>query len=496
MTSGSTVPVLVAGAVDLVYPNPSIHGICEVGELGSKGFVGRMFDSPRFLLFLLVGMVVAFIVTQVEIKRDERPLGTAEELMEIAQRDDLNVLFILIDTLRSDRLSAYGYERKTSPVLDYLAESGIRFADHHSQSSWTKTSMASLWTSLFPNRVGVLRAQDALPQEFRVPAEILRDAGYLTIGIWRNGWIAPNFGFDQGFDVYNNPGSGLMPGGLRKLTRAGRVPSSDLDVVLSARDFLRSHHDERFFLYLHLMDVHQYVTDDESAIFGNSYSDSYDNAILWTDRQVGAVIAEIERLGLRDETLIVIVSDHGEAFGEHGAEGHARDLHAEVTTTPWIMNLPFRLSPGIVVSERSSNVDVWPTLLDLLGLEGLDESDGRSFASTLLSGGSEAIPERPEFAQLDQAWGRVRAEPMPSVAVQKGGFRMIRESRSGDHLFDLRSDQLEQSDVTAENPDVAAELGAALDEYETRGRVFDSVPHIELNDMELRQLRALGYMVQ
>jgi arylsulfatase A-like enzyme len=458
-----------------------------------------MLDSPKFLLALLLAMVALFVVTQIEIKRDERPLGTAEDLLELAERDDLNVLYILIDTLRSDRLSAYGYERKTSPVLDYLAETGIRFANHHSQSSWTKTSMASLWTGLFPNRVGVLRAQDALPEEFRVPAQILRDAGYMTIGIWRNGWIAPNFGFGQGFDVYNNPGSGLMPGGLRKLTRAGRVPSSDLDVVLSTRDFLRSYHDQRFFLYLHLMDVHQYLSDDESAIFGNSYSDSYDNSILWTDRQVGAVIAELERLGLRNKTLIVVVSDHGEAFGEHGAEGHARDLHAETTTTPWIMSLPSRLSPGIVVSNRSSNVDVWPTLLDLLGLESLEQSDGRSLVSTLVSGGNEPESTRPDFAQLDQTWGQIKSKPKPSFGVQKGSYRLIRKSvvgDSGDSLYDLKRDPGEQSSVAEENPEVLEDLRAALEEYEEEGPVFDSVPHIELNDMELRQLRALGYAVQ
>lgn len=219
-----------------------------------KRWVASRLESRGFLLAALFALVGLFFYTQIEIRSEQRPLGEPTDLANLAERDDLNVVFILIDTLRADRLGAYGYERNTSPVLDYLAETGVRFSDHHSQSSWTKTSMASLWTALNPNRVGVLRAQHALPESARVPAEIFRDAGYRTIGIWRNGWVAPNFGFGQGFDAYHNPHSGPMPGGLQKHVRAGQIESSDLDVVRSAQEFLRTHHDQRFFLYVHMMD--------------------------------------------------------------------------------------------------------------------------------------------------------------------------------------------------------------------------------------------------
>ena len=463
--------------------------------MSSKSPLSTLLDSTWFYVLALLGLLAAFVWTQVDVRRDLRPEGRREDIAKLAERDDLNVLYVLIDTLRADRLGCYGYDRPTSPTLDYFADSGVRFADHHSQSSWTKTSMASLWTGLYPNHVGVLRAQDALPEDARVPAEILKDAGYETIGIWRNGWIAPNFGFSQGFDVYANPASGTMPGGIRKNTRAGRVPSTDLEVVISTRDFLSSNHDRRFFLYLHLMDVHQYVCDDETAVFGHTYSDSYDNSILWTDRQVGAIVAEVERLGLRDRTVIVVVSDHGEAFGEHGAEGHARDLHVETTTTPWIMSLPFRIPGGVVIDHRTSNVDVWPTLLDMLGLEDLKQADGRSQLASLIGAGGGG-PPRAEFAQLDQTWGRIRAKPKPTLAVQTGEFRMIRTVDDGDRLYNLREDPGEASDVSATQPGVAEELRSSLDAYSDMERIYESLPHVELNDMELRQLRALGYMVQ
>ncbi|MEZ4332652.1 MAG: sulfatase [Myxococcota bacterium] len=443
--------------------------------------------------------MLLFAVTQFELKTDPRPKGEPRDIAALAARDDLRVVFILVDTLRADRIGSYGYARDTSPVIDYLAKTGIRFAHHHSQSSWTKTSMASLWTALNPNRTGVLRAQDALPEAARVPAEILRDAGYATIGLWRNGWVAPNFGFQQGFDIYFNPTSGLMPGELRANTRAGRVASSDIDVVLAAQEFLRTHHDRRFFLYLHLMDVHQYVTDEASATFGTTYSDSYDNAIQWTDRQIGAVIAEIERLGLRDRTLIVVASDHGEAFGEHGSEGHARNVFVEVTTTPWIISLPFRLQESLVVRQSTSNVDVWPTLLEMLGLSPLEDADGRSLLSALVGYPDEkGDPERLHFAQLDKTWGQVQRRPAPTYAVNSDSWRLIRgaEANRGDMLFDRVEDPSEQSDVAADHPEVAAELGSRIDEYLKQDSVFGEIPRVELNDMELRQLRALGYAVE
>ena len=115
-----------------------------------------LIDSPRFLLAALLVLVILFGLAQFELQTDWRPKGKIAELASLRDRNDLNLVFVLVDTLRADRLGCYGYTRETSPVIDYLAKSGIRFAHHQSQSSWTKTSMASLWTALNPNRAGVL----------------------------------------------------------------------------------------------------------------------------------------------------------------------------------------------------------------------------------------------------------------------------------------------------------------------------------------------------
>src|SRR5215510_14918946 len=141
----------------------------------------RLFHA-RWPWFAAAALLAAiYLATLIDVRRgDPRPLGAPEDIERLSQRKDLNVLFILIDTMRADRLSAWGYSRETTPVIDQLAASGVRFARQLSQSSWTKCSMASLWTSLYPQRTGVLRSQQVLSDEAKLPAEILHDAGFRT----------------------------------------------------------------------------------------------------------------------------------------------------------------------------------------------------------------------------------------------------------------------------------------------------------------------------
>ena len=197
--------------------------------------------SSRRILYAVLGivLVVLFFLTQFRLQPDERPPGTVEDILDLGNRDDLNVVFILIDTLRADRLSSYGYERETSPNMDRLASTGIRFARHYSQSSWTKTSMASIWTAMYPHRNGILRFDHALPNAALMPAEMLREEGFGTAAIWRNGWVAPTFGFDQGFETYHRPSTGMPIGFKRRESDNpyAKIAGSDVDVqVIMASD--------------------------------------------------------------------------------------------------------------------------------------------------------------------------------------------------------------------------------------------------------------------
>jgi len=429
---------------------------------------------------------------------DNRPVGSLADVEGLKDRDDLNVVMILIDTLRADHLSSYGYERPTSPAMDYFAATGVRFANNRAQSTWTKTSMASLWTSLYPQRIDVLDHRDAVTDEAMMPAEVFSANGYYTAGVWRNGWVAPNFGFRQGFEIYLTPVPRQAPNAMRTRPVAGRIDGTDIDGIFAATEFLRVNQDRKFFFYLHLMDVHQYISTEETAIFGTSFEDSYDNAIRWQDEQVGEIFAQLFRLDLAKNTLVFIVADHGEAFGEHGVEGHARDIHHEVTNTPWIIAFPFRMEEGVVFEQGTQNVDVWPTIYELVGFDPPNPTDGKSRAPWLMGDFAPDFPDR-DISHLDRSWGKTKQPPDPVVAIRDGGYRLIHEVNHPDRdkLYDVRSDRVELVDIAAETPGILNTLRATALEYLGQEPAWEGgAPEIEIDEMSLRQLRALGYSIE
>ncbi|MBW2267716.1 MAG: sulfatase [Deltaproteobacteria bacterium] len=466
----------------------------------------RLIDSP-LTYFVGAGLlVVVAIATQIEVRVPPLPEGTPQDVAELPQRGDLNVVFVVIDTLRADHLDVYGYGRETSPNLAALASQGIRFEKVLAQSSWTKTSMASLWTGAQPLNHGLLRFDDALPAEARMPAETLKQAGYRTAGIYRNGWVAPNFGFAQGFDTYIRPRPGRARQRAQSQHPAGALlEGTDEDALVSANEFLDAFGNEKFLLYLHLMDVHQYVFDQDSPPFGVGYLDLYDQAIHWTDRVIAHLYGKLEEIGVLDRTLFVITSDHGEAFREHGFEGHARNLYSEVTRVPWIIGLPFRLMPGVVVEQPVSNVDVWPTLLELLGLSPLEGIDGRSAVPLIRAAAgldAEPLAPTPRLAFLDRGWGH-RTRQTPIFAVEDAGKRIMwwpqtDESPERVHLFDTEGDPSEQHDIYSpgDDPDAERLLGIVREHSESAESPWGvDARQIELDEMRLNQLRALGYVL-
>ena len=457
---------------------------------------------------ILLGAAILYAMGNLTIEftnADPRPKGTAYDIEALRRRDDVNVLFILTDTLRAHRLSAYGYERETSPTFDYMSATGVRFDKHLAQSSWTKCSMASLWTGLYPQRTGVLRSAHGTPEEAVMPAEIFLEAGFRTAGIWRNGWVAPNFGFGQGFEVYERPVPSPRSRNLRAENPHITLEGTDLDAVSAAKEFLRIHGRERWFLYVHLMDIHQYLYDTQSALFGSTYSDIYDNSIRRTDTIIGQLLTHLVDEGLLDETLVVMAADHGEAFGERGIEGHAREVFRETTEVPFILGFPFQLDPGVVVESRTRNVDIWPTVLDLLGLPALPETDGRSLVPEIASAavGRPVEDDTVAIAHLDRGWGRAENPSRPAVSVSLGDYRFVLQIGTEDprdptleSLFDASQDPLERVDVRAANPEVAADLRALADEYlESPPPPWGAPVTVEIDEMEANQLRALGYAI-
>ena len=464
----------------------------------------RLLDSP-WPYFAGAGiLLLVAIASQFEVRFPSRPEGSVLEIERLRERDDLSVLFILVDTLRADRLGIYGYSRPTTPNLDALGRNGIVFTNVLAQSSWTKTSMASMWTATFPANNGIVRYSDVLPAEAVLPAERFREAGYRTAGIWRNGWVAPNFGFDQGFEFYVNPKPGRERARLQRGNpSAAAVRGTDEDVATSAFEFLDTYGRSRFFLYLHLMDLHQYVYDDKAEHFGSSYSDVYDQSVNWTDRLIAAVLAKLDEVGGLQRTVVAIAADHGEAFLEHGYEGHARNLYTEVTKVPFVIGLPFLLPQGIRVDTPVSNVDIWPTLLDLVGLPPLPGADGRSLVPEILAaarGEGDGDEPRARFAHLDRRWGKKREDSDPLVLVTQGDLRLLlplhKPGRA--ELYDLGSDPGEKQNLAEARAGDRDRL-AALARGHLDGAVIPwgrEPEQVELDELRLNQLRALGYVVR
>ena len=469
----------------------------------------RIIDSPWFYFGLAGILLVVAVLSQLEIHLPSRSFGEPGEIAQLRERDDVNVLFILIDTLRADRVGCYGYDRPTTPTLDALARYGVRFDRVEAQSSWTKASMASLWTGLYPMRTGVTRFRHALPPEALHPAELFRDAGFQTAGIWRNGWVANNFGFDQGFDLYVKPVPSRTPERFeRRSPSTHPLLGNDFDATEAAVEFLRAHTRDRFFLYVHYMDLHQYMYDQEAAklAFGTSYSDAYDSALSWVDRNVGRLVEELQELDLLRRTLVVVASDHGEGFYEHGQEGHARTLYREVSEVPLVFSLPFALETGVVVKPLVRNVDIFPTLLDLLGLPPLPDVDGRSLVPLIeaaaLGGaaaeeGADATP--PALAYLDRTWGtwgENERPPDPLISIRRGPLRLIfrTEAPGAKELFDHTSDPTEQRNLALGRAEEAAELRQESEQWLSADIPWESTPEVEIDAMHAQQLRALGYL--
>jgi arylsulfatase len=421
------------------------------------------------------------------------------------------VLLLSVDSLRADHLSCAGYRSPTRPDLDTtpvidreIAGRGARFANALSTSSWTLPAHLALLTGL-PNELhGVRDIPERLPATRRLLAECFRDAGWRTAGFFSGPNLHPWFGFDRGFELYADCSAAPVADpeifGVEPRDRAGFDDVRALHdrshqgitgpglVASFARWFEGLGPDERFFAFLHFWDVHyDYTPPAEYDLFDPGYRGTwtgagfnhtllhpptdardvmhlqalYDGEVLFTDAQIGEVLAELEAAERGQDTLVVLVADHGDEFMEHGMLGHRNSLFEEVVRVPLCLRLPGAIDPGLVVDELVSLVDVAPTILDLAGVAwGGAASDcapwGRSLRRAL-EGTSLGV--RPAPLELT-----VRAVPIQNRGLHAGDHKVIRERARGDpNLYDLRRDALERRPIQlGENRAADQRIDAAL----------------------------------
>jgi arylsulfatase A-like enzyme len=311
---------------------------------------------------------------------------------------DLNILLIVIDTLRADHLGAYGYKRPTSPELDRLARDGILFENAWAHAPSTRYSMPALVTGRWPSAItwespppGASTWWPAISRKHPTIAEVLRQSGYFNGAYYAYLYFnrLDGRGFERGVDQYDDR---LAVKHINKPTGpAESVGSSAREMADDGIDFIKSYRDQKFFLSLHFYDPHlDYEPHADQVQFGNRQADLYDGEILFTDRQVGRVIAALRELGIYDKTAIFVTGDHGEGLGEHGITAHGYDLYAPQTKVPLIARVPGLGSRR--VSAPVGHVDVAPTLVNLARAPQEGSFLGRSMVDVMAGAPSTKVP--------------------------------------------------------------------------------------------------------
>jgi arylsulfatase A-like enzyme len=461
-----------------------------------------------------------------------------------AGRPGPSVVLVVLDTLRRDHVSLYGYARPTTPHLDAWARDALVFEEASAASSWTLPSHASLFTGLPPRSHGAhgYRGQrpdsnvTALPPSHETLAERARRAGVATGAVVANPYLlSPELGIAQGFETYEllkpRRGARFLPS--ERLLR--RLAPAQLDRVAwpyvrapfvtdRAVAWLRAHAQRPFFLFLNYMDVHRpnrqppdavVPWEDEIDVPGfyprlqevlegepldprlrRSLVNAYDRELRALDRELGRLLDFLAESGLGERTTVIVTSDHGEYFGEHAMIDHMMGLYAEVVNVPLLVKGP-GIAPGRV-RRPVQGVDVFPTVLEGLGL---DPSGAHAGVSLLRA---RSAPEgRPIVSEwFSAANGRLR-EPRfgdrfedDLITLRQRDLRLF-EERDGDvELYDLRRDPYETRDLAAERPDDVARLREALEAWRRRHPRRDGPPLESTGpppDLPRSQLEALGY---
>ena len=414
-----------------------------------------------------------------------------------------NIVLVVADTLRRDHLSLYGYRRETSPHLDAFAADATVFENAIAQSPSTKPSIASLFTSTYPSQHRIVHNADSLPASHVTLAEVLRRHGYATGAFLENPVLDERFGFRQGFDTW-------VLDDRRSSDRLTAEPMDQLDAAIA--EWLRRHQRDRCFLYVHYIDPHNPYTPPEAfqgryhrgpydREFGLKVGSKvafrtlpeaiarYDEEILYIDARFGALLREIEALGVADDTLVAFLSDHGEGFNEHGLVFHSSSVYAELINIPLVVRYPKALPPGRV-AEFVQHVDLFPTLLDVAGIprDGLS-LEGESLLERLARSRRGEGEPLILSEHLREGWGT------PQRSVIKGRWKLVHHLESNAYeLFDTRRDPGDTRNLLGRDDRLAELLRAELAE-----RLAALGPGVEPERAEIdpalrERLESLGYV--
>jgi len=510
------VPLLVqAGAAVGLF----VLGVWLWMRLRGTERAGRLLSRPTAAVALVVVLAIGGML-----------VGGAGDRPQIAsQRGSApvsgpNVILLIIDTLRADRLSSYGYANNETPNIDALAADGIRYSAF-AQASWTRPSVATIFTGLYPSSHGAVHKVDLLPDRVETLAEVLGMHGYRTVGFPNNVNVSESFNFQQGFGEYHYLApdlfffaneaaakltfySGLRLVRERFLARSVNVhhyyqPAEVVtDRVLEWVDGRQD--DGPFFLYAHYMDphdpymVHPFDGEGYARVamptpppeLAERLSEIYDGEISYLDAQIGRLIAGLRAKGLYDDTMIVLASDHGEEFNEHGGWWHGTTLYDEQIAVPLVVKPVGSVTRGQVVPGLATNLDIAPTIVAAAGAGIPSNMQGQPlpFTAAVPIGREQVFSEEDFEGNVLQS---VRTEAWKLVTANPGNPRGLDEIA----VYDVAGDPQETRNVRDEQAGRLQELQAALGRNVVEARSQQGQgEETEIDSVTRDRLKALGYL--
>ena len=449
-------------------------------EMGKKKQQARNIQQPpksgtnRMLVVAAVAALVVLAVAYWGWRRNPG-MGPVER--------PTNVLLITLDTVRADRIGAYGYAAAKTPNLDALARDGVRFDDAVAAAPITGPAHAAIFTGRYPGRLGVRdNASTPLPPHANTLAHVLSERGFATGGFIGAFILDRPYGFAKGFTQFDSGFTRVDSGHEANAERRGNL------VVDDAVKWIQSLPSDRpFFAWTHLYDPHAAYLPPEP--FASEFAGRlYDGEIAFVDQQIGRLLEALRGRNALARTLVIAIADHGESLGDHGEDEHGVFLYESVIRIPWIMSGP-GVPRGRAVAGQVRAIDLFPTLLDLLGLARAEGVDGESLV-TLFDGRAPA--KRPAafaetwYPRLHYGWSELRS-------LRADGWKAIDAPRP--ELYNLKEDPGEQRNVYSlqrELADRMIEEAARLDR-EMAAAAPAGAP-AQPDPSTLQRLRSLGYV--
>jgi len=389
-----------------------------------------------------------------------------------------NVLLVTLDPTRADALGCYGDPHGASPVVDGLAREGVLFEEAFSPAPVTLPAHTTILTGLDPPRHTVRdNALYAVPAAADTLAEVLGEEGYSTFAVVASIVLLADYGIDQGFDVFD--AGNLSIAGTKGHEDAERQADEIATAALGHLDAAAP-----WFGWVHFYDPHQPLRPpaDLAQRFGD---DLYFGEIAAADRALGRILDGLRARGILDDTLVVVTADHGEGRGEHGEMTHGYLLHDATQHVPLVFRHP-SLAPERVEDTLARLSDVFPTILDFVGVPAPAGLDGRSLLSRLQGAPEDEVTP----AYLEAYTPFLTHDFAPLTGVRTRHWKLVRGGRV--QLFDLRHDPGELHDLAAADPEVRDGMLRQLEALERRGPALGEEPRT-LTGVELELLGGIGY---